>query len=120
MKYTQEHEWVRLEGDEVVVGITDYAAQQLGDVVYIELPEVGSAVSKGDEIVVIESVKVASDITAPLEGAITAINETLEGAPDMVNKDPHGAGWFFKMTLKNPSDFEALMDEETYRVSLIK
>jgi len=118
MKFTAEHEWLRSEGDEVVVGITDFAAEQMGDVVFVELPDEGREVAQGDEIVVIESVKVASDILAPLDGVITAVNSELADTPDTVNKDPHGQGWFFRMKLKNPSDLEQLMDEAAYRATL--
>lgn len=114
MKYTEEHEWLKVEGDAVIVGVTTYAAEQLGDVVYVELPEVDTEVSKDDEIVVIESVKVASDIKAPLDGTILEVNSELGETPGLVNDDPLGGGWFFKMKLKDMSDLDGLMDETAY------
>ena len=111
MKYTEEHEWLRVEGDLVVVGITDYAAQQLGDVVFVELPEVEAQVAKGDEVCVIESVKAASDILAPVEGEIVEVNGALTDNPGLVNEDPTGEAWFFKMKI---DDF-GLLDGPLYR-----
>lgn len=115
MKFTEEHEWLRVEGDEVVVGITAHAAEQLGDVVFIELPEEGQTVSKDDEIVVIESVKAASDILAPLDGEITEVNELLVDEPGKVNEDPEGEAWFFKMKIKDMSALDDMMDEAAYK-----
>jgi glycine cleavage system H protein len=115
MKYTEEHEWLRVEGDEVVVGITEHAAEQLGDVVFIELPEPGTTVSKDDEVVVIESVKAASDILAPLDGEITEVNEVLTDEPGKVNDDPEGDAWFFKMKVEDLSAMDDLMDEAAYK-----
>ena len=115
MKFTEEHEWLRQEGDEVVVGITIHAAEQLGDVVFIELPEEGTVVSKDDEVVVIESVKAASDILAPLDGEITEVNSVLVDNPSLVNEDPQGEGWFFKMKLSDSSQLDELMDEAAYQ-----
>ncbi|MGB3315678.1 MAG: glycine cleavage system protein GcvH [Albidovulum sp.] len=114
MKYTEDHEWLRVEGDVVVVGITDHASEQLGDVVFVELPEPGTSVSKGDEIVVIESVKAASDITAPLDGEIVEVNSDVADNPGMVNEDPTGKAWFFKMKLSDMSALDGLMDEAAY------
>jgi glycine cleavage system H protein len=114
MKFTEEHEWLLPEGDLVVVGITVHAATQLGDLVFIELPEVGATVSKDEDIVVIESVKAASDIMAPLDGEIVEINEALIDNPTLVNEDPMGAAWFFKMKPANPSDIDELLDEDAY------
>lgn len=114
MKYTDEHEWLRTEGDHVVVGITAYATEQLGDIVFVELPDTGNDVSKGDEVVVIESVKAASDILAPLDGTVVEVNPALSEDPTLVNSDPLGAGWFFKMKLSNPSELDGLMDETAY------
>ena len=99
MKFTEEDEWLESDGDMVTVGITEYAAEQLGDIVFIELPDVGTSVTKGQEIVVIESVKAASDILAPLDGEITEINNAIVDDPSMVNNDPTGEAWFFKMSL---------------------
>ena len=114
MKFTEEHEWLRTEGDIVVVGITEYASTQLGDVVFVELPEEGTTVSKDDEIVVIESVKAASDILAPLDGEIIEINEALSDEPSKVNEDPMGEAWFFKMKPSDPSQVEEYMTEDEY------
>ena len=114
MKFTEEHEWLRTEGDIVVVGITEHASTQLGDVVFVELPEEGLTVSKDDEIVVIESVKAASDISAPLDGEIIEVNEVLSDEPSKVNEDPTGEAWFFKIKPSNPSQLEEYMTEDEY------
>ncbi len=119
MKFTEEHEWLALEADTggniYVVGITEYATEQLGDIVFVELPEIGTKVSKGDETVVIESVKAASDILAPLDGEIIAVNEVLSEMPDMVNKAPMDTGWFFKIRAENIDDTNDMMSEEEYK-----
>ena len=115
MKYTEEHEWLRVEGDLVVVGITDYAAKQLGDVVFVELPEPETLVAKGDEVCVIESVKAASDILAPLEGEIVEVNDALTDNPALVNEDPTGEAWFFKMKIDDVAVLDAFMDEDEYK-----
>lgn len=115
MKFTEEHEWLRVEGDEVVVGITTHAAEQLGDVVFVELPDEGRVVSKDDEVVVIESVKAASDILAPLDGEITEVNTPLADNPSMVNDDPQGEAWFFKMKPSDPGQMDEFMDEAAYQ-----
>ncbi len=115
MKYTEEHEWLRVEGDLVVVGITDYAAQQLGDVVFVELPEVEAQVAKGDEVCVIESVKAASDILAPVDGEIVEVNEALVDNPGLVNEDATGEAWFFKMKIDDAGVLDAFMDEDEYK-----
>jgi glycine cleavage system H protein len=114
MKYTEEHEWLLPEDDLIVVGITAHAAEQLGDVVFVELPEVGTEVSKDDEIVVIESVKAASDILAPLDGEIVEVNEALADNPGKVNEDPTGDAWFFKMRPSDLSPMDDYMDEAGY------
>ena len=114
MKFTEEHEWLRVENDLVVVGITEHASTQLGDIVFVELPEEGDTVSKDDEVVVIESVKAASDILAPLDGEITEINPALEDEPAKVNEDPLGAGWFFKIRPSDLSQMDDYMDEAAY------
>lgn len=114
MKYTKEHEWLRVDGDLIVVGITEHAATQLGDVVFVELPEVETMVSTGDEIVVIESVKAASDILAPLDGEIVAVNEKLVDNPGLVNEDPMAGAWFFKMKIDDLSALDDYMDEDEY------
>ena len=115
MKYTEEHEWLRVEGDVVVVGITEHAATQLGDVVFVELPEKGIEVVKDDEVVVIESVKAASDILAPLDGEIVEVNGTLADNPSMVNDDPTGDAWFFKMKIADMGMMDEMMDEAAYK-----
>ena len=115
MKFTEEHEWLRAEGDVMVVGITDHAANELGDIVFVELPEVGTEVAKDDEIVVIESVKAASDILAPLDGEITEVNEAIADEPGSVNADPMGNGWFFKIKPSDPSQMDDMMDEAAYK-----
>lgn len=114
MKYTKDHEWLRVEGELVVVGITEHAATQLGDVVFVELPEVETMVAEGDEVVVIESVKAASDILAPVDGEIVAVNEALVDNPALVNEDPTGAAWFFKMKIDDLSVLDDFMDEDEY------
>ena len=114
MKYTKEHEWLRVEGDLVVVGITEHAATALGDVVFVELPEPETVVAEGDEVCVIESVKAASDILAPLDGEIVEVNTKLVGNPSLVNEDPTGAAWFFKIRIDDMSVLDAMMDEDEY------
>jgi glycine cleavage system H protein len=114
-RYTKDHEYVRVEGDTGTVGITDYAQEQLGDVVYVELPATGAAVEKGGQAAVVESVKAASEVYAPVSGEVTAVNGELEGAPGTVNEEPAGRGWFFKIRLKDPSELDGLMTEEQYR-----
>jgi len=115
MKFTEEHEWLRVEDDVVVVGITEYAAEQLGDIVFVELPEADTDVVKDDEVVVIESVKAASDILAPLDGTIVEVNEPLVDNPGLVSEDPQGDAWFFKMKLEDSSALDELMDEAAYK-----
>ena len=115
MKYTEEHEWLRVEDDLVVVGITTHAAEQLGDVVFVELPDEGRAVTKDDEVVVIESVKAASDILAPLDGEIVEVNEAIVDEPAKVNEDPEGDAWFFKMKVEDLSALDDLMDAAAYK-----
>ena len=115
MKYTEEHEWLRVEGELVVVGITEHASEQLGDVVFVELPEAGKTVSKDDEVAVIESVKAASDILAPLDGEIVEVNDAIVANPGLVNEDPLGDAWFFKMKVENPGAVDEYMDEAAYK-----
>ena len=115
MKYTEEHEWLQAEGELIVVGISAHAAEQLGDVVFVELPEVGTEVTLDEEVVVIESVKAASDILAPLDGEIVEVNEALVDNPGQVNEDPTGKGWFFKMKVSDASPMEEYMDEAAYK-----
>ena len=115
MKYTEEHEWLRVENDGVVVGITEHATEQLGDIVFVELPEVGTTVTKDEEIVVIESVKAASDIVAPVDGEIVEVNDAIVDTPGMVNEDPLGGAWFFKVKLDDASILADYMDEDEYK-----
>ena len=115
MKYTEEHEWLRADGDVIVVGITAHAAEQLGDVVFVELPEAETQVAKGDDIVVIESVKAASDILAPLDGEVVEVNEAIVGEPSKVNEDPEGDAWFFKLKVSDASPLDEYMDEAGYK-----
>ena len=114
MKYTEEHEWLRADGDAYVVGITEHATTQLGDLVFVELPEAGTEVSKDDEIVVIESVKAASDIMAPVDGEIVEVNAALAEDPSLANSDPLGDGWFFKIKPSDPTQFDSYLDEDAY------
>lgn len=117
-RYTKEHEWVRIDGDTAVVGITDYAQQQLGDVVYVELPAVGKSLKKGDEAAVVESVKAASEIYAPLSGTVEAVNEALTGNPALVNQAATGDGWFLKLKVADKGELASLMDEAAYKKHL--
>ena len=114
MKFTEEHEWLRVEDDAVVIGITSHAAEQLGDVVFIELPSVGDTVTKDEEICVIESVKAASDILAPIDGVITEVNDALIDTPNRVNDDPMGEAWFFKIQASDEGQMDEYMEEATY------
>lgn len=118
IKYTEDHEWIAVDGTAGTVGITDYAQHALGDVVFVELPAVGAGLTKGGEAGVVESVKAASEVYSPLDGEVTDVNSALEDAPSTVNSDPMGAGWFFKMTIANPSQLDALMDETAYKAYL--
>ncbi len=115
MKFTEEHEWLQEEGDLIVIGITEHAAEQLGDVVFIELPEVGTEVVRDDEVVVIESVKAASDILAPLDGEIVEVNEALTDNPALVNEDAQGDAWFFKIRPSDLTPMDDYMDEAAYK-----
>ena len=115
IKYSEDHEWVELKGDDqVVIGITDFAQEQLGDLVYVELPEVGDECSRGENISVIESVKAASDLIAPVSGTIIEVNSRLEDEPELVTEDSMGEGWFIKVKLSNTSELDDLMHESTY------
>lgn len=114
IRYTKEHEWISLEGDNATVGITDYAQSQLGDIVFVEVPDAGKALSKGGEAAVVESVKAASEVYAPVSGTVTEGNTALSDAPDTVNSDAAGEGWFFKMSLSDPSELDGLMDQAAY------
>jgi glycine cleavage system H protein len=113
-RYTKDHEWVVLDGDIATVGITDHAQEQLGDLVHVELPELERAVAEGETVAVVESVKAASDVFAPLSGKIVEINETVTEDPSIVNSDAEGEGWFFRLELEDTDAFEALMDQDAY------
>ena len=115
LKYTDEHEWVALAGDVATVGITDYAQGQLGDIVFVELPAVGTAITKGKDAAVVESVKAASDVYAPIDGEVTETNGALEEDPALVNTAPEGEGWFFRMTIADAGQLEGLMDAAGYK-----
>ncbi len=115
VKFTKDHEYIRVEGDTAVVGITDYAQAQLGDVVFVELPELGRTVAKGGEAAVVESVKAASEVFAPVSGEVVAVNGALEEAPGTVNEDPLGKGWFVRLRLADPAELDGLMGEDDYK-----
>jgi glycine cleavage system H protein len=114
LRFTKDHEWIRLDDDLAVVGITDYAQSQLGDVVYVELPEIGRRVERGKEAAVVESVKAASEVYAPVSGEVVEVNEAIAADPAMVNADAMGGGWFFKLRLSDPKELGELLDEEAY------
>lgn len=115
LRYTKSHEWVRLEEDDLaVVGITDFAQSQLSDLTYVELPAVDDVIAAGDETAVVESVKAASDVYAPLSGLVVAVNEELSAHPETINSDPYGEGWLYKIKLESPSDVDTLLDADAY------
>jgi glycine cleavage system H protein len=113
--FTKEHEWIRVEGDTATIGISNHAQEQLGDVVFAEVPEAGRRVSKGQEAAVVESVKAASDVYAPVSGEVIEGNQAVADDPALINKDPEGEGWFFKLKLDDPAEVDGLMDEASYR-----
>jgi glycine cleavage system H protein len=115
VRYSKEHQWVRMDGGEAVVGITDYAQTQLGEIVHVDLPQIGKRVEQGKEVAAVESVKVANDIYAPISGEVTAVNAALTDGPAKVNADPMGEGWFFKLRVTDAKEFDALLDEAAYR-----
>jgi glycine cleavage system H protein len=115
IRYTKDHEWIRLDGDVATVGISEHAQEQLGDIVYVELPEIGKKVDKGGEAAVVESVKAASDVYAPASGEVVAVNQSLDGAPGAVNEEAEGKGWFFRLKLSNASELDALMTADQYK-----
>ncbi len=117
-RYTRDHEWIRLDGDTATVGITQYAQEQLGDIVFVELPEVGKSFDKGAEAAVVESVKAASEIYAPVAGEVVEINDALADGPGTVNDEPEGAGWFMKLKVANRADVDELMDAGAYKAFL--
>jgi glycine cleavage system H protein len=114
-RYTKDHEWIRLDGDVATVGITEHAQNALGDIVYVELPEIGKKVEQGGEAAVVESVKAASDVYAPAGGEVVAVNDSLDGAPATINEDAEGKGWFFRLKLSAPDQLDALMSDEQYK-----
>ena len=116
LRFTEDHEWIRIEGDDAVVGITDHAQDQLGELVFIELPEVGAELEQGAETAVVESVKAAGEVKSPVSGTVTEVNDSLVDQPEQVNADPTGDGWFFRMTVKDASELDGLMDEDAYHV----
>ncbi len=118
--FTEDHEWVELDGDIGTVGITDYAQGQLGDIVFVDVPEEGKELTKGDEAAVVESVKAASDVYSPVSGTVIEGNAALADTPALVNEDPEGDGWFFKLTLSDPSEVEGMMDEVAYEAFVSK
>ena len=113
--FTEDHEWIEVDGDSATVGITNYAQGQLGDIVFAEVPAVGATLKKGGDAAVVESVKAASDVYAPVSGTVTEGNDALEGDPALVNTDPEGEGWFFKLTLSDTSELDSLMDSAAYQ-----
>ena len=115
LRYTDEHEWIRLDGDIATIGITAHAAEQLGDLVFVELPKVGARLSKGEAAAVVESVKAASDVFAPVSGEVTAINEAASADPAGVSRDPQGEGWLYKIRIDDPSTLDGFMDETAYK-----
>ena len=117
-RYTRDHEWIRLDGDTATVGISDYAQEQLGDIVFVELPEVGKQLDKGAEAAVVESVKAASEIFAPVAGVVVEVNDALADGPGAVNDEPEGAGWFMKLKVRDRADVDQLMDAAAYKAFL--
>ncbi len=115
LKFTKEHEWVRIDGDEATIGITDFAAGELGDIVFVELPKVGASVTAMQSMGTIEAVKTVADLFAPVSGVVTAINNSLEQGPDLVNKDPFGDGWFVRVKMSNKKELDGLMDQAAYQ-----
>ncbi len=113
--FTKEHEWVRVEGNSATVGISNHAQEQLGDIVFAEVPQAGRSLRKGEEAAVVESVKAASDVYSPISGSVIEGNQAVADDPALINNDPEGAGWFFKIEVTNPSELEGLMDEAAYR-----
>jgi glycine cleavage system H protein len=114
LKYDEEHEWIRVEGEEGVIGISDYAQDQLSDVVYVELPEIGDSFEQGDILAVVESVKAASDVYMPVSGEVLEINDALEDSPELVNQDPYGEAWFVRIAIADPSELDDLLDADAY------
>ena len=115
LKYTEEHEWVKVEGDIAIVGITDFAQNELSDIVYVELPEVGKNIKKGDVIATVEAVKTVADVYSPVSGEIIEVNEKLKDEPSIINNDPYGEGWIAKVKMENPEEINALLDHVAYK-----
>jgi glycine cleavage system H protein len=115
LRYTEEHEWLKLDGDIATVGITQHATELLGDIVFVQLPDIGTKLAKGDGAAVVESVKAASDVYAPLGGEVVEVNQAVVEDPALVNADPQGAGWFFRLRLEDPNAMDGLMDEAAYK-----
>ena len=115
VKFTEDHEWIRIEDGTATIGITEHATEQLGDLVFVELPEVGTRLSRGAEAATVESVKAASEVYAPLDGAVSAVNDAIAEDPSIVNADPAGRGWFFKLDISDPGQADDLMDEAAYK-----
>lgn len=120
LKFTKDHEWIRVDGDEATIGITDFAAGELGDIVYVELPKIGASVAALQSMGTIEAVKTVADLFAPVTGSVTAINGALEQGPDLVNKDPFGDGWFVRVKMTNRKELDALMDHAAYQAMIGK
>lgn len=118
LRYTEDHEWVRLEGDEARVGITHHAQQQLGDIVFVELPDVGKKVNKGELVATVESVKAVGEVYAPVSGEVVEVNSALESSPELVNKDPYGQGWILVLRVDNPAELDELMDAAAYEAAV--
>lgn len=115
LRYTKDHEWIKLEGNVATVGITDFAQHELGDIVFVDIPSVGKALNANEIFGTVEAVKTVSDLYLPVAGTVTEVNAGLEGNPESVNTDPYGAGWMMKMTVSNPAEVEALMDADAYK-----
>ena len=115
LKYTEQHEWIRIEGDVGTVGITEHATVQLGDIVFVDMPDTGTSFDRGAEAATVESVKAASDVYAPLSGEVVEVNEAIVDKPGLVNEDPQGAGWFFKLKLFNADEADALLNDSAYK-----
>ena len=119
-KFTEDHEWIRVDGDIATIGITDYAQEQLGDIVFVELPQTGDTIDQGGDVAIVESVKAASDIHAPVSGTVETVNDALVDKPGKANEDPEGDGWFFTVTLSDPAELDDLMDADTYKAFVAK
>lgn len=118
LRYTSEHEWIRVEGDEAFVGITDYAQSELGEIVFIDVPTVGETVGQGEVFGSVEAVKTVSDLNMPVSGEVLEVNEELDAAPELVNNDPYGKGWIIRIAIKDAAELDSLMDAQTYEASL--